>query len=303
MLKVEGLVKRYGDRQALSGFDLSVQPGEIAGLVGHNGAGKTTFVEIVTGLIRPDAGSVRIGRCDALRDPRAARKLLGVSPQEQALYLSATVRDNLRLFGLLAGLRRAGVQPAIDELAAELQLTEVLDQRVGLLSGGQRRRAQAATAMIGSPGLLLLDEPTAGADPETRASLLTAVRRRAEAGAAVVYTTHYLPELADLGATLAVARGGRVIARGPQDQLISGLPGELRLRLPAVAATERPQLPADLARRSSTVDGEIRITSTDPAADLAAVLAAGCTPVSVDVRKPDLDDLYQSLASEVAHAA
>src|ERR1700689_4800305 len=166
MLRVEGLVKRYGDRQALSGFELSVQPGEIAGLVGHNGAGRTTFVEIVPGLVRPDAGSVRIGPSDPLRDPPAARKLLGVSPQEQALYLSATVRDNLRLFGLLAGLRRAGVQRSIDELAAELQLTEVLAQRVGLLSGGQRPRAQAATAMIGSPRLLLLDEPTAGADPE-----------------------------------------------------------------------------------------------------------------------------------------
>jgi ABC-2 type transport system ATP-binding protein len=301
MLRAEGLVKRYGDCRALDGFDLVVQPGEIAGLVGHNGAGKTTFVEVVTGLVKADAGSIRIAGVDARRDPRAARKLLGVAPQEQALYNTATVRDNFRLFGSLAGLRAGGLQAAIGAVAEELRLTDVLGQRVGLLSGGQRRRTQAATAMLGQPAVLLLDEPTAGADPETRAALLAAVRRRADAGAAVVYTTHYLPELADLGATLAVARCGRVIARGSQDSLISGLPGELRLRFEDRDLA--PSIPAALAGRSTTVEDEIRITTANPPADLAAVLAAGCTPTSVDVRKPDLDDLYRALAMETAHAA
>jgi ABC-2 type transport system ATP-binding protein len=301
MLIAERLVKRYGDCLALDGFDLVVQPGEIAGLVGHNGAGKTTFVEVVTGLVRPDAGSVRIAGVDARRDPRAARKLLGVAPQEQALYNTATVRDNFRLFGSLAGLRGGGLQAAIAAVAEELRLTDVLGQRVSLLSGGQRRRTQAATAMLGQPAVLLLDEPTAGADPETRAALLAAVRRRADAGAAVVYTTHYLPELADLGATLAVARCGRVIARGSQDSLISGLTGELRLRFED--GDLAPPIPAALAERSTTVGDELRITTANPPADLAAVLAAGCTPTSVDVRKPDLDDLYRALAMETAHAA
>ncbi len=171
-----------------------------------------------------------MGGVDARRAPRAARRLLGVAPQEQALYLTATVRDNLRLFGALAGLRRVALRRGIDAVADELRLTDVLDQRVGLLSGGQQRRTQAATALIADPPLLLLDEPTAGADPETRAALLAAIRARAAAGAAVLYTTHYLPELADLGATLAVARAGRVIARGTQDRLTRGLTGELRLR-------------------------------------------------------------------------
>jgi ABC-2 type transport system ATP-binding protein len=301
MLNAEGLTKRYGERLALAAFDLSVESGEITGLVGHNGAGKTTFVEVVTGLVRPDGGSVRVGGIDALRQPRAARRLIGVAPQEQALYVAATVRDNLRLFGALAGLRPTGLRRAVAGLADELWLGEVLDQRVGLLSGGQRRRAQAATAMIGDPPLLLLDEPTAGADPETRAALLTAVRARAAAGAAVVYTTHYLPELADLGATLAVASAGRVIARGPQHRLVDGLPGELRLRFESGDGVG--VLPPALAERASVMDGELRITSTDPPADLAAVLAAGCAPVAVDVRKPDLDDLYLALSAEVAHAA
>jgi len=301
MLEASGLVKRYGGTAALDGFDLTVAPGEIAGLIGHNGAGKTTFIEVVTGLVRPDAGRVRIGGLDAARDRRAARRLTGVAPQEQALYLSATVRDNLRLFAALAGQRGPALRRAISDTAEELRLTEVLGQRAGLLSGGQRRRAQAATALVSGAPLLLLDEPTAGADPDTRAALLAAVRSRAAAGAAVLYTTHYLPELADLGATLAVARRGQVIARGSQESLTGSLAGELRLRLGPEAAGR--ELPAGLAARARRAGDELRITSTSPPADLAAVLAAGFAPAWIDIRKPGLDDLYASLSPEARRAA
>jgi ABC-2 type transport system ATP-binding protein len=218
MLIAEGLVKRYGTRMALAGFDLSVAPGEITGLIGPNGAGKTTFVEIVTGLVRPDAGRVLVGGQDALRS-RTVRRLIGVAPQELALYQSVTVRENLELFGGLAGLRGQGLRAAISRVLDELALGPVAGQQTGALSGGQRRRVQAATAMVGSPPLLLLDEPTAGADPQTRSALLAAVRARAAAGTAVLYTTHYLPELDELDATLALARGGVVIARGTRDEL------------------------------------------------------------------------------------
>jgi ABC-2 type transport system ATP-binding protein len=305
MLVAQGLEKRYGACRALDGFDLDVESGEIVGLIGHNGAGKTTFVEVVTGLVRPDAGRVSVGGIDVRRDPRGARRLLGVAPQELALYVSATAADNLRLFAALAGLRGGALRRAVGQVAEELALTDVLGQRIGLLSGGQRRRTQAAAALLGDAPLLLLDEPTVGADPETRAALLAAVRARAERGAAVVYTTHYLPELADLGATLAVARSGRIIARGSQQSLIAGLPGELRLRFadghPGPA--DGLALPAAVRARARAVDGELRIASTNPPGDLAAVLAAGCAPVSVDVRRPDLDDLYRSLAEEIPDAA
>jgi ABC-2 type transport system ATP-binding protein len=303
MLIAEGLVKSYGARRALDGFDLTIEPGEITGLVGHNGAGKTTFVEVVTGLVRADAGQVTVAGIDIRRDPRAARQLLGVAPQELALYVSATVRDNLRLFATLAGLRRTALRRAVDRVAEELRLTRVLGQRVGLISGGQQRRTQAAAALVGDVPVLLLDEPTAGADPQTRSALLAAVRARASRGAAVLYTTHYLPELADLGATVAVARSGRIIARGTQETLMNGLPGELRLRFADPAGELCPGLPAALAHRACDVDGELRISSTNPPGDLAALLAAGCAPVSVDVRRPDLDDLYRSLAPEVPDAA
>jgi ABC-2 type transport system ATP-binding protein len=287
VLATTGLVKAYGAHRALDGFDLTVRAGEIVGLVGRNGAGKTTFVEVVTGLVRPDAGRVEVAGVDALRAPRAARRLLGVAPQEQALYLPATVREHLRLFGALSGMRRTRI--AIGDIAEELLLTDVLDRPVGLLSGGQRRRAQAACALLPSPPVLLLDEPTVGADPITRVALLDAVRSRAARGAAIVYTTHYLPELGDLAATLAVADAGRVIARGRQADLLAGLPAEIRIGFPG-------RVPAALADRGRVAGNVLHVNSFDPAATLAALLATGHQPDSVDIDRPGLDDLYRALA-------
>jgi ABC-2 type transport system ATP-binding protein len=219
VLAAEGLVKAYGRRRALDGFALSAAEGEIVGLVGHNGAGKTTFVEVVAGLVRPETGRVKICGVDALARPRAARALMGICPQETALYPAATVAEHLQLFGALAGLRRGALRKAVDEIAERMDLTGVAGQPTGLLSGGQRKRTQAATALVAQRPLLLLDEPTVGADPLTRAKLLAVVAERAAAGAAVIYTTHYLPELTELGATVAVAEAGRIVARGTLDEL------------------------------------------------------------------------------------
>jgi ABC-2 type transport system ATP-binding protein len=275
MLTAHGLRKRYGPVTALDGFELTVAAGEIVGLIGHNGAGKTTFVEVVAGLIRPDAGEVTIAGVPVATGPRLARRQLGLAPQELGLYLSATVRQNLRLFGGLAGLRRRALASAIDEVATALELTSVLDRAVGVLSGGQRRRAQTATALLHRPAVLLLDEPTAGADPTTRQALLTVVRQRAAEGAAICYTTHYLPELEDLDATIAVARQGRIVARGDRATLLAGLPGEVRVEF-------RDAPPA-------------QVSTTDPAGTLARLLAGGRVPVAVDLRRPDLDALYAAL--------
>jgi len=223
MLEAINLRKRYGAVTALDGFDLTIAAGEIVGLIGHNGAGKTTFAEIVTGLVRADEGQVRVDGIDARRSARAACAHIGYAPQELGLYPTATLRQNLALFGRLHGLRRRTLAGAIEATAHDLALTEVLDRPVGVLSGGQKRRAQAATALLHEPSILLLDEPTAGADPVTRDALLSVVAARARAGAAVCYTTHYLPELDQLQATIAVAERGRVMARGDQATLLGAL--------------------------------------------------------------------------------
>jgi ABC-2 type transport system ATP-binding protein len=225
LLEATGVVKRFGDTVALDGFDLAVEAGEIAGLVGHNGAGKSTFARVAAGLVTPDAGTVRVDGMNASRSADRVRPILGLAPQELALYPTATARENLFAFAGLYGLRRRDARRRIDQLAGALVLGDVLDRRVRDLSGGQQRRLQAATAMIHRPRVLLLDEPTVGADPITRDALLAVVRAAARDGAAVVYTTHYLPELDTLDATLAVADHGRVVARGSRAELLATVPG------------------------------------------------------------------------------
>lgn len=285
MLEVSRLRKRFGSTQALDGFTLRVAAGEIAGLVGHNGAGKTTFVDVVTGLVAPDDGTVVIGGVDVLRDPRRALGFVGAAPQEQALYLTATVQENLQFFASLSGLRGGERRRHVDRVLGELMLGDVAGRRVDVLSGGQRRRVQTATAMVGRQPLLLLDEPTVGADPETRQALLAAVRGRAVDGAAVVYTTHYLPELVDLDATIAVARSGKVIARGSQAELLAGLPDRLDVEFDGAAP---PGLDPPLLTR-------------DPTRTLAELVGSGYQLRRVDVQRATLDDLYADLAAADCH--
>lgn len=237
MLHAAEVTKRYGSTRALDGFSLDVAAGEVVGLIGHNGAGKTTFAEVLSGVVRPDSGRVLIDG----RPPEQARGRVGIAPQALALYPGMTVHEHLRFFAGLKGIRGNRRRLAVDEVVSALELTAVTGRRVGLLSGGQQRRTQAAVALLGRPALLVLDEPTAGADPRTRRSLLRTVRDRAQEGAAVVYTTHYLPELTDLGATVAVARQGRVVARGTAAGLRTMLPEGAELHADA-------ELPADAER-------------------------------------------------------
>jgi len=285
VLVAEGLVKRYGSHRALDGFDLEVAPGEVVGLVGRNGAGKTTFVEVVAGLVRPEAGRLQVAGIDALASPRQVRALAGVAPQELALYPSLTVREHLRLFAALTGLGGRSRRKAVDALTEELGLSEVADRRAGLLSGGQRRRTQAACALVGSPPLLLLDEPTVGADPDTRRALLSSVADRARAGAAVVYTTHYLAELDDLDATLAVVDAGQVVARGHRAELLAHLPSRVRVEFAAQGVGACGQA------------SEVVEASFDPAATITRVLAGGGLPRTIEIQRPTLNDLYQELAA------
>ena len=299
MLEASALVKRFGTAVALDGFDLSVAAGEIAGLIGHNGAGKTTFARVTAGLVTPDSGRVRVAGMAVTRSRARVRPLLGLAPQELALYPTATARENLYVFAGLYGMRRGEARHRIGQLADALVLGEVLDRRVRDLSGGQQRRLQAATAMLHRPRVLLLDEPTVGADPVTRDALLAAVRAVAADGAAVVYTTHYLPELDTLNATLAVADHGRVVARGDRAELLATVPGRAVVDFdePPLSVAAPPGSGVEIRREGS----RLTITAPEPAAVLAPLLAAHPGAAAhlraIELRPPTLDDLYRRLVS------
>lgn len=307
MLRCHGLCKTFGGISALTDLDLQVESGEIVGLIGHNGAGKSTLANIVAGLVRPERGTVHVNGVDVRRSPRRARAGLGHAPQEIALYPTATGRENLRFFGGLHGISGRRLRQRIAETAEAMGIEGFLDRPVGLLSGGQQRRVQTASALLHGPPVLMLDEPTVGADPQAREQLLEVVRGCAQRGAAVCYTTHYLPELERLGATVAVLAEGRLIARGRREDLLERLPSGLRLRFAGGPPDRLTGLLAG-ARPHAAEPGSscLLVPTRTPLDDLVSVVR-GLGPaadrlVGADVVAPTLDDLYHSLAVVGAQA-
>ncbi|MGD9697121.1 MAG: ABC transporter ATP-binding protein [Thermoleophilia bacterium] len=264
-LELAGVAKSYGRVVALDGVDLDLPRGRVLALLGPNGSGKTTLVGVASGLIRPERGTARV----LGGSPRRARGV-GVAPQEIGLYPALTVRQNLRFFGELHGLRAREARRRAEELLEPLSLTALGDRPAGRLSGGEQRRAHAAAALVHRPRLVLLDEPTAGADPQTRAGILELVRGLARDGAAVVYTTHYMHEVEGLAPDIALLHRGRVIARAPM--------GELLARHASAALlldVASPAPPAVAALGGAPMeDGRLRVTCPDPAAALRDLLAA-----------------------------
>ncbi len=291
MLSVEGVTKSYNGQTALRGVDLAVEPGQIVGLLGPNGAGKTTLISIVAGLRRPDAGSVLVGGIDVVRRPDAARLLLGLAPQDLGIYPSLSVRENLVFFGELNGLRRKALAARIDEVATTLGITELLPRIASSMSGGEKRRLHTAMALVHRPKLLLLDEPTTGADVASRAQLLGVVRDLAHEGAAVVYSTHYLPEVEDLGASVVLIDRGKVIASGSIAELVarhSHATIELAFEGPAPALSH----PGAGAPEGSIV----RVTCDNAPAVAASVLTSLGADAqrlqSVQILNPSLESVY-----------
>jgi ABC-2 type transport system ATP-binding protein len=297
MLDVRGLSKAYGSRQALDSVDLKVAEGEISALLGRNGAGKTTLVSIVAGLLSADSGSVAIGGIDAFADPRRAQANLGLAPQETGVYPTLSCRDNLRLFTGLAGMGRSKTRTAIDELAELLGLTELLDRRAKELSGGERRRLHTAIALVGRPSLVLLDEPTVGADVQTRSQLLGVVRNLARNGAAIVYSTHYFPEVAELDASVVILERGHVHARGSINEIVAQHSvGTVEL----VFAGSAPDVARLLPTNAVTTSGSsVRIKTHDTAAVTAAILANLDTHAvklcGLTVSEPSLESAFLQL--------
>ena len=291
VLQVRGLRKTYGDVVALAGIDLDVAAGEVVALLGPNGAGKTTLVSIVAGLRRPDAGTVAVDGLDVAARSADVRQRIGLAPQDTGLYPVVSVRRNLMLFGELSGLFGRQLRARIEEVADQLDMTELLDRRAGELSGGQKRRLHTAIALLHAPRLLLLDEATTGADVETRTRLLDFVRATARDGAAVLYSTHYLAEVEQLDSRVVILDHGRVIADGPVRELVA------RHAQPVVELAFSGEVPDGLRDGERTEDGRVRIPSRDPAATLVDLLPRISEHhlASVEIVHPNLEAVYLAL--------
>lgn len=291
LLELHQLEKRYGALQALAGLNLEVHAGEVLALLGPNGAGKTTAVRAALGLIRTDAGQVRL--LGANPHTLAARLGLGVMLQVGALPDALTVREQLRV----AASYHA--QPeSLDVLINDCGLDGLLDRRYGQLSGGQKRRAQFALALVGRPRLLVLDEPTTALDPGTRQRFWATIRARVAQGLGVLLTTHDLVEADAVAHRVAVMAGGRLLG--------GGTPAEVRARMEGSVLRFRSQLDAHwLTRLVGVADCEydaqrIRIRTRAPEALLRELLAADPDLAELEVTRPTLEDAVTAWLKEAA---
>jgi len=302
MLVVRNLVKRFGDKVAVDGVSFEVYPGESFGLLGPNGAGKSTTLAMIAGLLRPDAGEIEVGGLPLATRRREAQRLLGVVPQDVALYPELTAAQNMGYFAALRGLRGAEARRQIEEALALVGLTDHAGQRVERFSGGMKRRLNIAVGLLGRPRLLLLDEPTVGIDPQSRRHILEATRQLAATGVAVLYTSHYMEEVEFLCRRVAIMDHGRIIAQGPMDQVraLAGDAAVLRLPWDGVLRDEDPAaLGRQLGVPVETTGGEVRFIlprGPEQAVELLGELVRRGVPVrGMRLETPDLETVFLAL--------
>lgn len=308
----EGLVKTFGDVRALDGVDLDVPEGTVLGLLGPNGAGKTTAVRCLTTLLTPDSGKAVVAGIDVLKHPNEVRRSIGLSGQFAAVDEYLTGRENLQMVGQLYQMRAKEAKARAIELLERFNLADAADRPSKTYSGGMRRRLDLAAALVVSPPVMFMDEPTTGLDPRNRQQLWEVIQELVAGGTTLLLTTQYLEEADHLAHDICVVDHGRVIARGTADQLKAQTGGE-RVE---VVVHEREHIDtartilAGFGKGEATVDQHTRkltVPVTGGAKLLAEVIreldARGIEIDDIGLRRPTLDDVFISLTGHVAEDA
>ena len=305
IIAIRALKKQYDPPDgvlAVKGIDLSIRQGEIFSLLGPNGAGKSTTIHMMSGLLTPTAGEVTIGGHSIADDTLAAKRLIGVVPQEIALYPTLSARQNLDFFGKLYGLRGDELEQSIARVLDFTGLRERADDRIEEYSGGMKRRVNIGIGLLHQPQVLFLDEPTVGIDPQSRRSILDAVKNLNAEGMTVLYTTHYMEEAQELSDRVGIIDHGEIIALGTQDELteLVGQHDTLKLAVQDVPDSVTGALQAlDGVQQAVHVDGELRLLAEDGRTVLPDVIRiineAGVHLQSVEVQEPTLESVFLHL--------
>ncbi|MFL5871211.1 MAG: ATP-binding cassette domain-containing protein [Solirubrobacterales bacterium] len=310
-IEARDLTKSYGDEvQALDGLSFSVRQGTVFGLLGPNGAGKSTTVKILTTLSHPDSGSATVAGHDVLGEPAKVRDAIGVVSQKSSADIQATGRENLRLQGQIFGMGGFELESRIGSLLNQFRLADAADRLVRTYSGGMQRRLDVALALVHSPHVLFLDEPTTGLDPEVRAEMWEEISRLTGEGLTVLLTTHYLEEADRLASRLAIVDRGTVVAEGTPDELKRELRGDaIHVELEGTTHDGiAPVLERVAGVNEVQVNGRgLHARADDGARTVPAVLQAleahGVPVASVTVARPSLDDVYLRYAGRTFSAA
>lgn len=301
LLGVHRLTKAYGSVKAVDAVSLEVRAGELYGLLGPNGAGKTTTISIVAGLLKPDAGEVTVAGHPFWSDPRRAKRIMGVVPQELAVYEELTGRENLEFWGRMAGLKAGEARSRAGELLEALALTDRARDPVKRYSGGMKRRINLGCALLHRPQLLLLDEPTVGIDPQARLNILEFIRGLRSGGTAILYTTHYLEEAETLCDRIGIIDHGRLLAEGTLAQLQERLGGDRLFALEADLQEARLDEWTGFRDRFRVIQQSDRqlvvaaVGMRDPSECLRELLALPVRVENVTLKRPTLNEVFLQL--------
>lgn len=304
ILKVRNLVKQYNDFTAVKGISFDIQEGEIFSLLGPNGAGKTTSISVLSTLYTATSGDALICGHSVSKDPMAVRRVIGVVPQDLAVYDELTARENLVFWGQMYNLGGKLLKTRVDEVLAQIGLTDRAGHRVKTFSGGMKRRLNIGVGLLHKPNLLFMDEPTVGIDPQSRRAILDSVKALNQQGMTVLYTTHYMEEAEELSNRVGIIDHGQLIAIGTQSELTRQV-GENETLVLHVSEGENPQVLVDAVRG---LEGVLKADVSDHAVSLitpeaedllpAAITQANAIGIkvrSVDIREPNLEAVFLNL--------
>ena len=304
ILEVQNLVKQYGDFTAVKGISFEIKEGEIFSLLGPNGAGKTTTISMLSTLYTPTSGDAIIGGHSVTKEPMAVRQIIGVVPQDIALYEDLTARENLVFWGQMYGLSGKPLSSRVDEVLGQIGLTDKAKNRVKTYSGGMKRRVNIGVGLLHKPRLLFMDEPTVGIDPQSRRAILDTVKDLNRQGMNLLYTTHYMEEAQELSDRVAIIDHGELIALGTQKELTQQV-GQTETLILHIGENDDPEALADSLKgvkdilEANSTDHEVSIITPDAEDVLASVVdkanERGIKIRSIDIREPNLEAVFLHL--------
>jgi len=310
MLKVKELSKNYGDLVAVDRISFNADKGQVFGLLGPNGAGKSTIINCISGLLQPTSGHASVAGHDVVADGKAARQNLGVVPQELALYEDLPAIENLRYWGKAYGMRGAELESRVSNVLETIGLGDRAKDLPKSYSGGMKRRLNFGCGIVHKPNLILLDEPTVGVDPQSRSRLFDMVEAERDAGACILYTTHYMEEAERLCDSLAIIDHGKLIAQGTVDELRSKLGARDVLQLSGSFPIKAIRDAIDglvergnhdleiISQEESSVTLSLSQASQHLPAIFDALSSAGGTVTETSLRSPNLETLFLLLTGK-----